>query len=231
LQAGRWRRIADLLQAASDGDVVGRSLAELATEFLGADHTSLTFVADARPVSSLGGPAAVDLCRLQFALGEGPAWDAVRVGDPVLIDDVSAAESENRWPRFLAAARERRIGAVFAFPLRIGSSLVGVMTAHRAAAGPLTDEQYADALIVATLATIGMLQIEAGGSLGRVEARFSTESGPGAVVGVAAAAVSEQLGVTVVEALVRIRARAFVEGRDIEQVARDIAEGRLRLER
>ena len=43
--------------------------------------------------------------------------------------------------------------------------------------------------------------------------------------------VMVDLGVSLAEALVRLRAHAFVEGRPVADVARDIVAGRLRLER
>ena len=43
--------------------------------------------------------------------------------------------------------------------------------------------------------------------------------------------VMVDLGVSLAEALVRLRAHAFVEGRPVGDVARDIVAGRLRLER
>lgn len=232
MQAGRWRRIADLLRDASDGEPIGAAIAGVATEFLGVEHVSLTFVVAGQPVSTVGNSEdATELCRLQFELGEGPAIQAVRTGAPVLVEDVTDPARVANAPLLLPLARERGVAAMFTFPLRVGEALVGVMTGHRATAGPLTPEQYADGLIVSTLATIGLLQVEAGGSVGAVEVRFDPGTGLHAVVQIAAGMVSEQLEVSIVEALVRMRAHAFAQSITLDEVAREVVDRRLRLER
>jgi GAF domain-containing protein len=232
VHAGRWRRIADLLHDASDGHSIGSAIAEVSTDFLGVDHASLTFIVAGQAVSTVGNSdEAAELCRLQFELGEGPAVQAFHSGTPVLIDDLNDPSAIARAPLFIPFARDRGVGAMFAFPLRVGAALVGVMTAHRALPGPLDAEQYADGLIVSTLATIGLLQVEAGAAVGTIEVRFEPGTGLHAVVQVAAGMVSEQLGISVVEALVRMRAHAFSTDVPLDEVARDIVERRLRLER
>lgn len=230
--ASHWRLIADLLDAATEGEDVGAAIASVASRLLGADGVSLAFVANGQPTSLAGSTeVAVELCRLQFALGEGPTLVALEVGEPSFSPDVTEPEGNGAAPLLVAAAEELGVGAIFAFPLRVGGGLVGVMTAHRASAGPLTVEQYTDGLIVSTLATIGMLQIEAGAAAGRVEVRYDPMSELHAILQVAGGMVSELLSVSIVEALVRIRARAFAEDRSVDAVARDIVARRLVLER
>lgn len=232
MEAGRWRTIADLLRDASNGEPSGMAIAEVVTEFLGVEHVSLTFVVAGQPASMTGNSAAaLELCRLQFDLGEGPTLQVARAGAVVLVRDVTDPAHVANAPLFLPLAHERGVGAMFAFPLRLGTALVGVLTAHRALPGPLTDEQYADGVIMSTLATIGLLHIEAGDSVASIGVLFEPAEGLNAIVQIAAGMVSEQLAVTVVEALVRMRAHAFAESVSLDEIARDIVERRLRLER
>ena len=232
MEPGRWRRIADLLEAASEGSAVGPALAEVAAGMLGADGVSLTFVVDGRSHATVGSsPAAVELCERQFALVEGPSVAALAADAPVVEVDLASTGARARAP-FLADDAERLgAGAMFAFPLRVGGARVGVMTGHRAAPGALSPTQYTDGLLVATLATIALLQMEAGASLGRIDVEAEVSSGLHDTVQVAAGMVSEQLGVTIVEALVRMRARAFVEEVAIGELARRIVARELRMER
>jgi GAF domain-containing protein len=161
-------------------------MASLVAEFLDADHASLALVSAGEPQSTAAtGVAAEDLCRLQFVLAEGPTLEALANGVPVLIDDVASPELPAMAPVFGAVARQRGIGAVFAFPLRIGAVVVGVMTAHRARPGPLSEQQYADALIVGTLATIGLLQLEATRSGGQLQVRVDPMGLPQSLAGAA----------------------------------------------
>jgi hypothetical protein len=97
--------------------------------------------------------AALDDAR--FTLGEGPFWEAVAGGSPVLVPDLSSAFS--RRPAFAPAALGLGMGAVFAFPLRIGAICVGALLAHRGAAGPLEVTQLADALALADAMAVLLL--------------------------------------------------------------------------
>lgn len=231
---GRWQRLADLLRDAAQGDEVGPSIARVASELLGVDDVSLTFVVAGVPTSTVGSSdAAVALCRRQFTLGEGPSVVAMRTGEPSLMADLTAGAAAT--PLLVEDPAARDVGAVFAFPLRVGGALVGVMTAHRAAPGPLSAAEHTDALILTTIATVALLQAEAGASLGRVEVAFDPIPEATAAlhddVQIAAGMTSEQLGVTIVEALIRMRAHAFAEDRPLEDVARAIVARTLRLER
>jgi GAF domain-containing protein len=232
VEPGRWRLIADLLEAASEGSSVGEALADVAAGMLGVDGVSLAFVVAGRPDSTVGSsPAAVELCEQQFALGEGPSVAALAADAPVLEDDLASADARARAPFLADAATRLGARAMFAFPLRVGGARVGVMTAHRTSQGSLSPTQFTDGLIVATLATIALLQTEAGASLGRIDVEAELSSGLHDTVQVAAGMVSEQLGVTIVEALVRMRARAFAEDVVIAELARRIVAGELRMER
>ena len=232
LEPGRWRRIADLLSEAGEGRPVGAAIAEVASGFLGVDHVSLTLVVAGGAVSNVGsGDAATELAGVQFTLGEGPSVEAASTGVPVLLDDVRSPEAAARAPMFCAAAQQRGVAAVFAFPLRVGEALIGTLTAHRSTAGPLSAAQFADGLIVSSLATVALLQLKAGGAGGDLQVSFGTSNGEHAAVQVAGGMVSEQLSVTIVEALVRIRAHAFMSDAELDDVARHIIDRSLRLER
>jgi GAF domain-containing protein len=228
---GGWQRVADLLRDASEGAQVGPEVAAVAAELLGVDDVSLTLVVAGQPqVTFATSDAAASLCGRQFALGEGPTVAALRSGVPTLLEDLALDRCAEQAPVFAMEALAARVTAVFAFPLRVGGALLGTMTAFRRRPGPLSAEEYADALILSTLVTVAMLQLQAD------EAERATSDTDGvaalrAVVQVAAGMVSEQLDVSVVDALVRLRAHAFVSGVSNEEVARRVVARELRLER
>ena len=239
VRTGRWRRIADLLGDASAGKPVGPAVAEVVAELLGVDDVSLTLLVAGEPVSTVGTSAtAVALCERQLLLGEGPSVDAVRTGQPQLLDDLDATAAHERMPVLLSDPLLDGVGAIFSFPMRVGGAQVGVLTAHRSVAGPLSSEQHADGLTATTLATIAMLHLAAGGGLGSgvgaADAAAGFAGDPAwvldSVVQIAAGMVSEQLRVPIVEALVRIRAHAFATGDRAEDVASAIIDRELRLE-
>jgi GAF domain-containing protein len=228
---GRWRRIADLLQEAGEGESVGQRLAVVAAELLGMDGVSLAVVIAGTIDSVAGSDAlATDICRQQFELGEGPALSAIASGVPTLVDHLTADSARARWPLFAAFAQERGVGSVHAFPLRVGQARVGALTAHHRAAGPLTADQYANGLLVCTLATVTLLQQQAGSDGAPNPVTFEANSGEHAAVQVAAGMVSEQLKVSITEAHVRMRAHAFSSTSALNDVARLIIGRKLRIE-
>lgn len=74
-------------------------------------------------------PAASLNSTLQRRLHEGPHWDAYRSGVPTLCPSLPDADPL-LWPAFADAAVNRGIIAVFAFPMRLGAAVVGVVDLH-----------------------------------------------------------------------------------------------------
>ena len=166
---------------------------------------------------------------LQFTLGEGACVDAVQAGAPVLVGDLDEPGdiAVERWPAFMEGASQAGVRAVFAFPLRIGAITVGVLDLYRDRAGDLTTGQLAAALMAADAAALGLLYLGSGG-----HGAFSDEVGGRAAyqmqVHQATGMVKIQLGVTIEEAFLSLRAHAFAAGRPVAEVARDVVERRLR---
>lgn len=156
--------------------------------------------------------------RLQFTLGEGPSIEAFTTGAPVLAGDLAAAAYRTRWPAFAPDAVQAGARAVFAYPLRVGAARIGVMEAYRVDPGHLSDEEVTKAKLVCHAAMVvlldGQFDSVLPASTGIVPYRAEVHQATGMVVA--------QLGVSAEEAFVRLRARAYAEGRTVEDVARDI---------
>jgi hypothetical protein len=154
---------------------------------------------------------------------------------PVLAGDLADAEYSYRWPVFTPAARQLGAGAVFTFPLIVGAIRAGVLGLYRGSAGPLSDRQLGDLLILADVATVMLL----GGAGGHGE----NQDGAGldgqapdlalhrAEVDQATGMLTVQLDVSPAEAFVRLRAYAYSQDRRLAEVAGDIVARRLRLRR
>jgi hypothetical protein len=168
-----------------------------------------------------------ELEELQFTLGQGPALDGADGAGPVLVDDLSAAEAWRRWPIFAAAAADRGIGAMFAFPVAAGAARFGVLDLYRRSAGPLSSAELADALAFSD-AILVLALYDRGGLQAGVEMLDGDMAERRAEVHQAAGMASVQLGVTVIDALARLRAYAFVHDRALADVAADIVARRLR---
>jgi GAF domain/ANTAR domain len=169
--------------------------------------------------------AARRMEELQFTLGEGPCVDASRSGRPVLHPDLLAA-AMNRWPGFAAAALTAGVRAIFAFPLQVGAIRVGVLDLYRDTPGHLTDAQLLHALAFADAATLVLLHFQDGSAQ-------SVLGGPldgMARVHQATGMISVQLGVSLAEALLRLRAHAYGQDRPVADVAADVVGRRIRFD-
>jgi hypothetical protein len=165
---------------------------------------------------------------LQYTLGEGPCVDAYRqdqvVAEPDLADPVT-----RRWPGFTRPAVVAGVRAVFGFPLRVGTVRLGALNLYRDLPGPLTGDQHADALVVADVAARWVLEAQAGAPPGRLAGDLEAGADFHFAVHNAAGIVSVQEGISVTEALIRLRAFAFSSDRLLADVADDVIARKLRL--
>jgi hypothetical protein len=211
----------DLLQRVCRAAVAPMSASGTGISVMTADGT--------RGVFAASDPMSERIEELQFTLGEGPCIDAFAGRQPVLAADLSEAATY-RWPVYAPAAQDGGVLAVFAFPLQIGAVRLGVMDIFRDRTGPLTDAELRTAFTFADVTMEVLLDME--------EKRLSRGGDGYEVVAVghrpelfqAQGMVMVQLGVSIGEALVRLRAYAYAENRRLEDVAHDVVERRLRLD-
>ncbi len=174
------------------------------------------------------------LAELQLTLGEGPSLDASSRGGPVLTADLGTTEAATRWPAFAPAAQRADAAAIFAFPLQIGAIHAGAMGLYRNRPGSLSLSQLGDALVFADTATLLLLA-----DADMAAAGLGTGAGSGgqpenlalhrAQIDQATGMLTEQLGVGIAEAFVRLRAYAYAHDRGLGDLARDIVARRVRL--
>jgi hypothetical protein len=167
---------------------------------------------------------AAELEELQFTLGEGPGTADFRLGTPELIADLALAAG--RWPGFAPAAVAAGARALFALPLQAGAIRVGVLSLYRSRPGSLTPRELADVLTFADIALQMVLDAAAGIS---DSPEYQLSDGR-AEVYQATGMISVQLGVSLEEALVRLRARAFAEGATLSDVASEVISRKLRFD-
>lgn len=165
---------------------------------------------------------------LQYTLGEGPCIDAYQQ-DQVVAEPDLAEPVTRRWLAFTPPALQAGVRAVFGFPLRVGAVRLGALNFYRDRPSPLSDDQHADALVIADVTARWVLDVQAGATSGSVADELEDGADFHFVVHNAAGMVSVQLGVSVAEALIRLRALAFGDDRPLADVAQDVVARRLRL--
>ena len=114
-----------------------------------------------------------------------------------------------RWPAFAGPAIDAGVRAMFGFPLRVGAVRLGALNLYCDRPGPLTDEQHADALVAADVATHAVLALQANAPSGQLAAELEAGADFQYVVHQASGMVAVQLDVSVGQALIRLKAYAF----------------------
>ncbi|MGC4956085.1 GAF and ANTAR domain-containing protein [Actinomadura citrea] len=170
---------------------------------------------------------AAQLAETQYTVGEGPGVEAYVTGGPILIPDLGG--EQERWPGFVRSAMAVDAAAMFAFPLQVGAIRLGTLELVRRRSGGLSTREVSEAVLLAELATIGLLE-----EAGEAE-RAGREFAPRPVtsfrdVNVATGMLAAQLRISLDDAFIRLRAHAFGQGRSVLAVARDVLDRRIRLE-
>jgi GAF domain len=204
-------------------------LCEVTRDIIGVSGAGVMLVSGDAPGGSLCATNAVSnlIEELQFTLGEGPCVDAYTDSQVVLEPNLTEPK-RRRWPAFSCQAVDAGVQAVFAFPLRVGTVRLGALDLYRDGPGPLSDGQHADALVLADAVANWVLDVQATAPPGSVAEELERDADFHFVVHNAAGAVSVQLGVSVSEALIRLRAYAFGNDRRLRDVAEDVVARKVR---
>ncbi|HEY8318580.1 MAG TPA: GAF and ANTAR domain-containing protein [Amnibacterium sp.] len=163
---------------------------------------------------------------IQFDLGEGPCWDAMRIGRPVLEPDLRH-RTDATWPAFMRAVTNDKVAALFAIPLNVGPLRIGAIDMYDVRVRSLDEGELGRAVALAADVSRTVLRqaIEESG----------LEETPAAVrpmsrrrIHQATGFVIAQLDVSAADAELLIQARAFAEGRTMLEIADEILTRRRR---
>ena len=227
----RLERILALLSTGSQTEPTAARLCDVCAEATAMTGAGIMLMSGDVPAGSVCTTDAVSALieDMQFMLGEGPCVDAFTEGRPVLEPDLAAPVSP-RWPAFSPPVLEVSVRAVFGFPLQLGAVRLGALNLYRDQPGPLSDDQHADALVMAGVASRAVLTMQAGASPNAVAEELDIDGEFHLAVHQASGMAAVQLGVTVGEALIRLRAYAFLHDRTLSHVAEEVVARRLRLD-
>ncbi|MBK3564849.1 GAF and ANTAR domain-containing protein [Streptomyces sp. MBT62] len=171
---------------------------------------------------------AARLAEIQYTLGEGPGREAVRLRAPVLAPDLTSARDIRRWPLFSLQAAKAGAGAVFSLPLAGAGSALGTLDLYRRTPGSLRGAQVRTALLVADAISLVVVALDHASPEG-VATWLAGAEADHEEVHQATGMIMVQLGVRAEEALLRLRARAFAEGRTSMEMARAVVDRTLDL--
>ena len=219
----RWQVITRKIRAVNPELNLAQKLCLVGVEVLHAETVSLALVVDhAYSAIAASDHLATLLDEQQFALGDGPTFDAQDSSTPIVVADTGNPKAGRKWPAFTPIAERHGIQGVFAFPLRIGMAYLGVMSAYRSRPDAPSANEYADGLILASMATADLVRHQAGVTPPDLADIFAPGLAAQSQLQIATGMVSELLNCSAVSALVRIRARAFADDKPVSEIARAI---------
>lgn len=215
-----------LRSAPSNAGAAPQRLVALAN--LGASNSAITVMDGIR-----GGPQYLDgrgaeaLEDVQFALGEGPCHDAFQFARPVVAAHLDTAPS-TRWLSFADLAVKEGFCSAFAFPLIADDVTIGVLAIYERDPGYLDHAQRLKCVLLAGALAATIAAIPNFASRDHVACATEAAFDLRPEIHMASGMVSVQLNVAVDEALVRIRAHAYAEGKFVKEIADDVVARRLR---
>ncbi|MCW2756961.1 MAG: hypothetical protein JWO46_707 [Nocardioidaceae bacterium] len=174
-------------------------------------------------IAASWGEGARAVEELQLSLGEGPGRDAFATHRPVMVPDL--AQRSGRWPAYAAAAGEAGVRSAFVFPLVVGALRLGVLSLYSSHPRTLGPDEVADSLVLREVAVRYLLDhqddVDAADEtplLLELDFRDAIYQAQGMVM--------VTLGVSLADALARMRAHAYAEELDLNDLAEDIVAGK-----
>jgi GAF domain-containing protein len=158
----------------------------------------------------------------QLQSDQGPCLDCFRSGQPVTAADLS---SDQRWPRFAAAAAQAGFAAVQALPMRLREQVIGALNLFRATPGDFDPADIRVGQALADVATIGLLHERGMRHSDTLNEQLQAALNSRVVIEQAKGKLAERLGTDMNQAFTILRdhsrntnqrlsdlARAFVDG-------------------
>ena len=229
----RLERLLSALHRTDNAAPVLQRLCFLCVDHVGADGASVTAVGDgiARVLNASDNDVAT-VAALQIELRDGPCLDAIATVAVVAQPDLTSIDALTNWPRFAPAAHRHGVGAAFAYPLVMGRNAVGSLDLYNRTTGPLGAHRSADVSMIADLAALAIgppgipHEIDDVGISVEPRAPWAHP----AIVHNACGMVSQQLGISVDDALLRLRAFAFAQNSSVASLARAIVNREVRID-
>ena len=195
------------------------------------EGASIVLQADTAPtgIAATAGAMGDDLAQLELTLGEGPGHEAIQRQTTVFADQLLTGPCE-KWPVFATQARAQNIGAVFAFPLHLGSISVGAFEVCREAPRRLAANELIDLSHLASLATSALLLMQSGLQEGDLMDLLEASDPHQLRVHQAIGMVAQQASVSLSDALALLRGHALTHDQLLTDVAEDVVTRRIRMD-
>jgi hypothetical protein len=173
-------------------------------------------------IASSGGRAE-QLSELQNDHGEGPSTDAAASRRPVFVDDL-AHTAETRWPAYRADMLSAGRRGVYAYPLQIGASALGILETQSEKPRQLAEAEVIGMAVFSQIALEWFLD-EATEPDGSLEPSLAAALDHRTEIARAQGMVMVDLDISLTDAVARLRAYAFAHDEPLIVLARRVIDG------
>ncbi len=160
---------------------------------------------------------------------EGPCLDCLRNGEQVVNEPLEEADA--RWPRFAPEARRVGYRTAHALPMRLRGHVIGALNAFSSNGRRLSPAELRIGQAMADVATIGMLQQQAVNQARQLAEQLQTALNTRVAIEQAKGVLAERLGIDVDEGFAILRTHARSNNRRLSDVAAEVVDGRLPVDR
>ena len=160
----------------------------------------------------------------ELQIEEGPCLDCFASGQA--ITNVDIAQTQQRWPRFAAAAREDGFSSTHALPLRLRGQVIGALNLFSAQHNaPMSDSDLLIGQAMADIATIGLLHERNSREQTALSEQLQTALHSRVLVEQAKGVLAARAQISVGEAFTVMRAHARRRGLRLTDVATAVVQG------
>jgi GAF domain-containing protein len=158
----------------------------------------------------------------QLQSDQGPCLDCFRSGRPVAATSLS---TDQRWPRFAAAAGQAGFSAVQALPMRLRDQVIGALNLFRATPGAFDPDAVHVGQALADVATIGLLHERSMRRSDTLNEQLQTALNSRVIIEQAKGKLAERLGIDVNHAFTLLRDQARNRNQRLSDLARAFVDG------
>jgi transcriptional regulator with GAF, ATPase, and Fis domain len=160
---------------------------------------------------------------LQSQTDQGPCPECFHTGRPVAVADLSTVTE--RWPRFVAEARQGGFASVHAVPMRLRTDIIGALNLFHTEPGALDEDTIRLAQALADVATIGLLQARAISHRDTLAEQLQTALNSRIVIEQAKGVIAERRHLDMDQSFTLLRGSARTHNRRLSDLARAVVDG------
>jgi GAF domain-containing protein len=220
-------RLADTLVADYDVIDLFHGLCADCVELLGADAAGLMLgnQRGALQVVSASEEAAQLVELFQLQADQGPCLDCYATSTQVEAGNLAAAA--DRWPRFVARAREHGFGAVHALPMRLRGQTIGALNLFHRDPHAMPAGELAVGQALADVATIAILSDRSTREREQLTEQLQAALHSRVIIEQAKGILAERGHIALDEAFTRMRAHARATQQRLSDLARGVIDNTL----